>query len=58
MDLSQYMDTYLEESADQLQRLNELLLDLEKSPTELSILNEVFRVAHTLKGMSATMGFN
>ncbi len=58
MDLSQYMDTYLEESADQLQRLNELLLDLEKSPAELSILNEVFRVAHTLKGMSATMGFN
>ncbi len=58
MDLSQYMDTYLEESADQLQRLNELLLDLEKSPSELSILNEVFRVAHTLKGMSATMGFN
>lgn len=58
MDTSQYMTMFLEESMDNLQTLNESLLDLEKDPDDVDKLNQIFRVAHTIKGMAATMGFN
>ena len=57
MDMNQYMQMFIEESQDNLQSLNENLLQLEKDPENLDILNEIFRIAHTLKGMSGTMGF-
>ncbi|WP_138202709.1 chemotaxis protein CheA [Haloimpatiens lingqiaonensis] len=58
MDTSQYMSMFLEESMDNLQVLNDSLLQLEQDPEDIDKLNEIFRIAHTLKGMSATMGFN
>lgn len=58
MDTSQYMSMFLEESMDNLQILNESLLQLEQEPDDVDKLNEIFRVAHTIKGMAATMGFN
>ena len=58
MDTSQYMSMFLEESMDNLQTLNEALLQLEQEPNNVDKLNEIFRVAHTIKGMAATMGFN
>lgn len=58
MDTNQYMEMFLAESQDHLQSLNERLLDLEKDPTDSEAINEIFRSAHTLKGMSATMGYN
>jgi len=58
MDMSQYLDVFLEESKDHLRSLNERLLGLEKNPHDIAGLNEIFRAAHTLKGMSSTMGFN
>lgn len=58
MDVSQYMNMFLEESMENLQTLNESLLDLEQEPNNRDKLNEIFRVAHTIKGMAATMGFN
>lgn len=58
MDTSQYLSMFLEESMDNLQRLNEVLLQLEQEPEDVDKLNEIFRVAHTIKGMAATMGFN
>jgi two-component system chemotaxis sensor kinase CheA len=57
MDVSQYMGMFLEESREHLQTLNRCLLDLENDPNNLSLLDEIFRSAHTIKGMSATMGF-
>jgi two-component system chemotaxis sensor kinase CheA len=57
MDTSQYLSMFLEESMDNLQTLNESLLQLEQEPENLDKLNEIFRVAHTIKGMAATMGF-
>jgi two-component system chemotaxis sensor kinase CheA len=48
---------FLEESIDNLQTLNESLLELEQNPDDVNKLNEIFRVAHTIKGMAATMGF-
>ncbi|AAO36264.1 chemotaxis protein CheA [Clostridium tetani] len=58
MDTSQYMSMFLEEAMENLQTLNDSLLQLEQEPEDSDKLNEIFRVAHTLKGMSATMGFN
>lgn len=57
MDTNQYMEMFLEESREHLQSLNDGLLGLESNPEDLSILNEIFRNAHTIKGMSATMGY-
>ncbi|WP_044746122.1 MULTISPECIES: chemotaxis protein CheA [unclassified Anoxybacillus] len=57
MDMSQYLEIFIDESKEHLQTINEQLLELEKNPEDLSIVNEIFRSAHTLKGMSATMGF-
>ena len=58
MDTNQYMGMFLEESREHLQALNDCLLELEHNPEDPSVLNEIFRSAHTIKGMSATMGFN
>lgn len=58
MDTSQYLSMFLEESMDNLQTLNETLLELEQNPDDIDKLNEIFRVAHTIKGMAATMGFS
>ena len=57
MDMNQYMEMFLEESREHLDSLDDGLMTLEKDPSELSILNDIFRNAHTLKGMSATMGY-
>lgn len=57
MDTSQYITMFLEESRENLESLNANLLELEKQPSNIDIINEIFRVAHTLKGMAATMGF-
>ncbi len=58
MDMNQYIEIFIEESKEHLQNMNSKLLYLEDNPDDISTLNEIFRVAHTLKGMSATMGFN
>ena len=58
METNQYMEMFLDESHEHLQSLNAGLLGLEENAEDLSILNEIFRNAHTLKGMSATMGYN
>ena len=58
MDVSNYMDVFLIESREHLQNLNQSLLDMESNPHKSSVLGELFRSSHTLKGMAATMGFN
>ncbi|WP_308639264.1 chemotaxis protein CheA [Paenibacillus silvisoli] len=57
MDMSDYLSMFIDESNDHLQALNENLLKLESAPEDISIVQVIFRSAHTLKGMSATMGF-
>lgn len=57
MEMAQYLGMFLDESKEHIQACNQFLLELEKNPKDLSIVNEIFRSAHTLKGMSATMGF-
>ena len=55
-DNSVYRDLFFEESDDNLQTLNDSILELEQEPDNIDLINSIFRVAHTLKGMSATMG--
>ncbi|MCK8058781.1 MULTISPECIES: chemotaxis protein CheA [unclassified Fusibacter] len=57
MDMSQYMEIFIDESKEHLQHMNEILLVLENNFEDVNLLNEIFRVAHTIKGMSGTMGF-
>ncbi|MDK8193434.1 chemotaxis protein CheA [Paenibacillus sp. UMB7766-LJ446] len=57
MDMNQYLSMFIDESNDHLQSLNENMLQLEGSPEDLGIVQVIFRSAHTLKGMAATMGF-
>ncbi len=57
MDMNQYLAMFIDESNDHLQSLNEKMLELEGNPTDLGIVQVIFRSAHTLKGMAATMGF-
>lgn len=58
MDMSQYLEVFIDESKEHLQEMNEILLKLEQDFTDIGLLNDIFRVAHTIKGMSGTMGFN
>lgn len=56
-DLKQYMNLFIEESKEHLQSMNDALLVLEKEKNNRELINEIFRGAHTLKGMAGTMGF-
>ncbi len=58
MDMSQYLEVFIDESKEHLQEMNEILLKLEQDFSDVDLLNDIFRVAHTIKGMSGTMGFN
>lgn len=57
MDVSQYLEIFVEETREHLQTLNENLLVLEKEPENKDTINEIFRAAHSLKGMAGTMGY-
>ena len=57
LDFEQYVDIFIDESKEHLQSLNQCLLNFEENRENLETVNEIFRIAHTLKGMSATMGF-
>lgn len=54
----QYLQMFFDESAEYLQQLNENVLLLEENPEDEEIINAVFRAAHSVKGMSATMGYD
>ena len=58
MDLSNYLEMFIEESKEHLQAINDELLNLEADSENTAIVNEIFRSAHTLKGMAGSMGFD
>ncbi|ADL12491.1 chemotaxis protein CheA [Acetohalobium arabaticum] len=57
MDMEELQELYVTEAEEHLEVLNRSLLDLEDNPHNLDIIKELFRAAHTLKGMAGTMGF-
>jgi len=58
VDMDQYRVVFIEEARELLQSLTDSLLALEKEPDDLAPVEECFRVAHSLKGMAATMGYD
>ncbi|MBP3488273.1 MAG: chemotaxis protein CheA [Roseburia sp.] len=57
MDVSQYLEIFIDETSEHLQNLNDCIMELEKDPENMDTINEIFRAAHSLKGMAGTMGF-
>ena len=57
MDVSQYLEIFLDETNEHLQSLNTQILNLEQNPEDSDTINEIFRAAHSLKGMAGTMGY-
>ena len=57
MDVSQYLEIFLDETNEHLQNLNTQILLLEQEPGNMDTINEIFRAAHSLKGMAGTMGY-
>jgi len=57
MDTSQYLPMFLAECREHLQELNLAVVRIEEQPDDGATVDEIFRIAHSLKGMSATMGF-
>ncbi|MFW6256927.1 MAG: chemotaxis protein CheW [Bacillota bacterium] len=55
---SQYLQMFFDEASEYIQILNENILILENEPENKEVINSVFRAAHSLKGMAATMGFD
>ncbi len=57
MDVSQYLEIFIDETNGHLQILSDCIMTLEKEPENMDVINEIFRAAHSLKGMAGTMGF-
>ena len=57
MDVSQYLEIFIDETKEHVQNLNSQILELEQDPENSDVVNEIFRAAHSLKGMAGTMGF-
>ena len=57
MDTSQYLYIFLDESKEHLQNLSDQIMELEQNPENMDTINEIFRAAHSLKGMAGTMGY-
>ncbi|MCR5468422.1 MAG: chemotaxis protein CheA [Lachnospiraceae bacterium] len=57
MDVSQYLEIFIDETSEHLQNLSDCIMTLEKEPENKDTINEIFRAAHSLKGMAGTMGY-
>jgi two-component system chemotaxis sensor kinase CheA len=57
MDAADYLPLFLAESQEHLQALNLAVVRIEERPDDRQTIDEIFRIAHSMKGMSATMGF-
>ncbi|NLL93066.1 MAG: chemotaxis protein CheA [Clostridiales bacterium] len=57
MDVSQYLEIFIDETKEHLQTLSDQLMILEQEPENSDTINEIFRAAHSLKGMAGTMGY-
>lgn len=57
MDMSQYHDLFISEAREHLQKISELVVQLESNPDDHDVIDSLFRSAHSVKGMAASMGF-
>lgn len=57
MDVSQYLEIFIDETREHIQNLSDHIMVLEQEPENADTINEIFRAAHSLKGMAGTMGY-
>lgn len=57
-DVEKYRDLFLSEAKEHIDSMNQFLLELEKNPSEVQLISRIFREAHTLKSMAATMNYH
>ena len=57
MDMNKYRNLFLEEAAEQLAEISRALLELEKHPTGSESIEVIFRMAHSIKSMAASLGY-
>ena len=58
MDMSKYRELFLSEAREHINSLSQLVVTLEQEPGNRETIDALFREAHSIKGMAATMGFN
>lgn len=58
MDMSKYKGMFISETKEHLQTMNQLIISLEKAPNDQEHIDALFRVAHSVKGMAASMGYH
>jgi len=58
MDMSKYRELFLSETREHINNLSQLVITLEQEPGNRETINALFREAHSIKGMAATMGYN
>jgi two-component system chemotaxis sensor kinase CheA len=58
LDLTKYRNLFLEEATEHLAEMSRSLLELEKSPDATAAIDNVFRAAHSIKGMAASLGYD
>ncbi|XRO77670.1 chemotaxis protein CheW [Methanocaldococcus sp. 10A] len=56
--MEEYLEIFAEEAEEHIQTINECLLELEKDPSNLDLINQIFRSAHTIKGGARTVGLS
>lgn len=57
LDVSKYKELFISEAEEHIESMNNALVELEKDPDDIEIVNQIFRSAHTLKGMALTIGY-
>ena len=58
MDMSKYKGMFISETKEHLQTMNRLIISLEKNPETREDIEALFREAHSIKGMAASMGYD
>ena len=58
MDMAKYHVVFLEESVEHLAEISRSLLDLEKDPARMDAIDLIFRMAHSIKGMAASLDYD
>ena len=58
LDMAKYQKLFLEESADHLAEISRALLELEKDAASVESIDVIFRMAHSIKSMAASLGFD
>lgn len=58
LDMAKYQKLFLEEAAEHLAEIGRALLELEKDTASVESIDVIFRMAHSIKSMAASLGYD